>query len=396
MDYFFNSINIDERPFVRKYLNWVCQQTIGNDILDIDSYKGIVSILLINLGKKVTEITIDDESISFLKSQLSNMDDEERSRFRLLAEDVSAISDTIGTYDTIVMTDHHLNFKDDQIINLLKRLIRKEGRLIFTHPFGVYGNDFDEKASSYGMTFFPLIENGFRCSSIEIFGVELDSIPHYWLCAAFDDAQSSKFDSRIELDVYISKLEEIIAKKEYEALNEAIRLKEVNKKIQLEKVERDLELADSLENVIYSLSVSIKQLREPEQLLFKNSKIEVSKFSERIAELEKTNEALNQQIDIFKNELDKNKNLDVIEASDDYFLLQQKHEIALMKLKQAINMLEKELDEKEEILRTYQDLQKNHQRLEVRYNALSGSLLGRMTLRYWEFLKNKPRSKKGS
>jgi hypothetical protein len=59
-------------------------------------------------------------------------------------------------------------------------------------------------------------------------------------------------------------------------------------------------------------------------------------------------------------------------------------------------MLEIELDAEEKILRTYQELQKKHQRLEVRYDALSSSFLGRMTLRYWEFLKNKPRSKKGN
>jgi uncharacterized protein involved in exopolysaccharide biosynthesis len=117
---------------------------------------------------------------------------------------------------------------------------------------------------------------------------------------------------------------------------------------------------------------------------------------QRIEDLERSNSELNSQIIILKNQLNDEKKVIIGESSEDYLNLQQRHEIASMKLRQAINMLEIELDAEEKILRTYQELQKKHQRLEVRYDALSSSFLGRMTLRYWEFLKNKPRSKKGN
>ena len=294
------------------------------------------------------------------------------------------------------MTNNQLNTMGDQAIPLLKKLMNKDGRLIFTHPFGLYGNDFSEKASSYGMTFYPLLKNGFSCSSIEIFGVELDSIPYYWLCIAFDDVSGSTFDATVELNGYISKLEEKIARKEFQTLSEAMRLKDKIGKISIENVERDNVMADSLENVIYSLSATMKKLRDP-QLPFKNERMNEGYSNiQRIEDLERSNSELNSQIIILKNQLNDEKKVIIGESSEDYLNLQQRHEIASMKLRQAINMLEIELDAEEKILRTYQELQKKHQRLEVRYDALSSSFLGRMTLRYWEFLKNKPRSKKGN
>lgn len=130
---------------VKKRINWICKNVIGDTILDVGCSQGITSVLLAKEGKNV--IGID--------SELSRIEyaEEDKKKEGLKDNPVFVCSDFLAydfqsEFDTIIMGEllEHV-FAPKLFLDKAKSLLKPDGRLIVTVPFGI--NPFSDHKRTY-------------------------------------------------------------------------------------------------------------------------------------------------------------------------------------------------------------------------------------------------------
>lgn len=114
--------------------------------------------------------------------------------------------------------------------------------------------------------------------------------------------------------------------------------------------------------------------------------LEKDKLTGQISDLINQNDTLNSQIEEL---IAANVNLgnDLRDAMVDKINLLNKEEVFILQLEQEVVKSKKIEHEKNALAKQHLQLKQQHEQLTKKYNALSGSKLGKVTIKYWKFAK---------
>lgn len=153
----------------RERIHWMCRQATGSDILDVGCSQGIVCLILGREGFFCTGIDLESESLAVANDALAKEEEVVRERVNFQVADACAMPFADASFDTVFMGEilEHLTHPA-KILSEAKRVLRKNGRLVLTVPFGL--NAFpDHKATYYPIALLELLGTLFRLETVETF-----------------------------------------------------------------------------------------------------------------------------------------------------------------------------------------------------------------------------------
>ncbi|CTQ54738.1 3-demethylubiquinone-9 3-methyltransferase [Roseibium album] len=125
----------------RERIHWLCDQTIGPQVLDVGCSQGVTSILLGQRGYECIGIDIQEEAISFARRDLEQQENEVRRRVKFETIEFCKYSPK-KKFNAIVMGEvlEHLT-EPRKFIEHAIHLLEKDGRIVITTPFGFMPHD---------------------------------------------------------------------------------------------------------------------------------------------------------------------------------------------------------------------------------------------------------------
>ena len=127
---------------LRQRIDWMVDQARGPRILDVGCSEGVLEILLARKGFNVTGVDINAEALAFARDLLAREPEEVRSRVRFVYGDLAQARLLDDRFDTLVMGEILEHLEDPQtLLNRSLDLIRPDGRVIITTPFGYHPDE---------------------------------------------------------------------------------------------------------------------------------------------------------------------------------------------------------------------------------------------------------------
>ena len=127
---------------LRQRIDWMVDQARGPRILDVGCSEGVLEILLARKGFNVTGVDINAEALAFARDLLAREPEEVRSRVRFVHGDLAQARLLDDRFDTLVMGEILEHLEDPQtLLNRSLDLIRPNGRVIITTPFGYHPDE---------------------------------------------------------------------------------------------------------------------------------------------------------------------------------------------------------------------------------------------------------------
>ena len=127
---------------LRQRIDWMVDQARGPRILDVGCSEGVLEILLARKGFNVTGVDINAEALAFARDLLAREPEEVRSRVRFVHGDLAQARLLDDRFDTLVMGEILEHLEDPQtLLNRSLDLIRPDGRVIITTPFGYHPDE---------------------------------------------------------------------------------------------------------------------------------------------------------------------------------------------------------------------------------------------------------------
>jgi hypothetical protein len=363
----------------KEYFTWICEQVDGTNVLDVGSYRGVVSLMLSKLGKKVKLVVTDQLDKQYIDNHwngtiLRNIEVE------FYDPKIEGFAKTSEAFDSIILSERGYNIPDvlENIIENEK--IRPDGRLIISQPFGLFGTDSAERQKTYGVGLLSLLSRGFSMKNVELLGGQVDYRPHYWMCYSFD-----RTGERCEIDpslIYFIERNELLFEKKDEAFNDIVRDLE-------EKIETLRGKHEQLDNDIsIEIKTAILALEKVGTIVDTNfPKIPIDILPDKTSIASEIQPIDEKEIENSIKEVRSSQEATIIESNE---TLKRKIDIALMKLNESIIILNKELIEEERLLNNYNQLKIKYDKLESKYDSLSSSKSVKMTLALWNLFKRKP------
>ena len=151
----------------RERIHWICSQIRGERILDIGCSQGITCLLLAREGFHCIGVDLEKQAIDYAVAALQKEEDAVRERVEFRVEDAAHLSFTDGSFDTIILGEvlEHLTHPE-KILGEAKRLLKDEGRVIITVPFGLNDHP-DHKRSYYPISFLEAVRPFFRTTLLD-------------------------------------------------------------------------------------------------------------------------------------------------------------------------------------------------------------------------------------
>jgi spore maturation protein CgeB/ubiquinone/menaquinone biosynthesis C-methylase UbiE len=151
----------------RERIHWICSQIRGKRILDIGCSQGITCLLLAREGFHCIGVDLEKQAIDYAVAALQKEGDAVRERVEFRVEDAAHLSFPDGSFDTIILGEvlEHLTHPE-KILREAKRLLKGEGRVIITVPFGLNDHP-DHKRSYYPISFLEAVRPFFRTSLLD-------------------------------------------------------------------------------------------------------------------------------------------------------------------------------------------------------------------------------------
>ena len=132
----------DSGEILRQRIDWMVDQARGPRILDVGCSEGVLEILLARKGFNVTGVDINAEALAFARDLLAREPEEVRSRVRFVHGDLAQARLLDDRFDTLVMGEILEHLEDPQtLLNRSLDLIRPNGRVIITTPFGYHPDE---------------------------------------------------------------------------------------------------------------------------------------------------------------------------------------------------------------------------------------------------------------
>ena len=127
---------------LRQRIDWMVDQARGPRILDLGCSEGVLEILLARKGFNVTGVDINAEALAFARDLLAREPEEVRARVHFVHGDLAQARLLDDRFDTLVMGEILEHLEDPQaLLNRSLDLIRPDGRVIITTPFGYHPDE---------------------------------------------------------------------------------------------------------------------------------------------------------------------------------------------------------------------------------------------------------------
>ena len=132
----------DSGEILRQRIDWMVDQARGPRILDVGCSEGVLEILLARKGFNVTGVDINAEALAFARDLLAREPEEVSARVRFIHGDLAQARLLDDRFDTLVMGEILEHLEDPQtLLNRSLDLIRPDGRVIITTPFGYHPDE---------------------------------------------------------------------------------------------------------------------------------------------------------------------------------------------------------------------------------------------------------------
>ena len=324
---------------VRDRIHWICENATGENILDVGCSQGITAILLGREGKKVCGLDLSSEAIRFANEMLANEEISTREHVEFYSGNFMHMDFEGKKFDAVIFGEllEHLTDPKRFIKRASDHLLTEDGKIIITLPFGI--NDYLDHKKTYYLQ--------------DVLDFQMD-------------------DLYIEEIRFLGKWIGIIMKK-----ND-----------QKTRVTINADLLRQLESSFYSIERDL--LSRKEGLYTK-----VSHLEGKVQELESQILSMEQSRGIIQDTPS-----DHIVSSKEMAELTSEVEKLRKKEKdykqQLFNERNSKISVEEQLLASYKKeeaLLKSYKKLLKRYESLSNSKLGRLTLSYWKKRKQLVRGK---
>lgn len=336
----------------QKRIHWICSKVQGTNILDVGCSQGITAILLAREGLQVTGLDISEETIHCAKQYLSEESEEIQSRVTFLQADFGCFCPT-QSYDTVIMGEvlEHLLHPQVFVANASK-FLKDNGHLIVTVPFGI-NDDPDHKQTFFYFELIHLLEQYFQITEKVFFGKWIGFVA----TKVAEPAARTNYGYEECLQV-----EQAFYHVEREHLNERAAAK-----VKIQKNTAVIqELQQNLQKASAGQQAAVKQMQD------QNCTIE---------QVKKRNQELENAV------VDANNRKQELEGSLEAANLQSQE------LTYSLKSLQAKLLECNQML---SQMQNEKSALEKKYESLSRSKLGRLTLWYWGLKRRKRKIRKES
>jgi 2-polyprenyl-6-hydroxyphenyl methylase/3-demethylubiquinone-9 3-methyltransferase len=414
----------------RERIHWVCSKVKGLKVLDVGCSQGITSIILGREGKIVDGIDIDANAISFAREKLLLESSEVQSNVKFTIADFKKVDWGPGTYDTVILSEilEHFVFPD-QIIDWACNMLRPEGRLIVSVPFGI-NDSLDHKKSYYGIELILKLSTRFFIEERTI----IRGGRGQWLCITSRLGNPDELMLNEEITAHLNWLEHGISERERTLQDERIELlqqikndkesmesikKENQKQIaisigELKAVINNVEKRGALENRLKNLEEELHAKIEILNKKLENANQTINMKSETIAMMSNDAMKTTADIDLLKGELTRmscikdqldqqvlaNQALNAklqqfnnkiaLEIRNRDMLERENREIK-SKMSDLATRLSKELNEEKRIVRDYSRLEREKNYLAKKVSMFESSITGQMVTRMWKII-NKVRN----
>lgn len=357
MDAYFNQAGTEFGEKVRKRINWICQEAIGERILDVGCSQGITSILLGREGKQVLGIDYLTEAVDYAKSQLSNEPEDVQRLVKFEQGNFITMEFKEELFDVILFTEvlEHLNQPEQFLVKGLN-LLRDNGIVVITVPFGI--NDFfDHKKTYYLMDLLELVDPFLNVKKVEFMGKWIGLVG----TKKRENLEKKLEDVNYSTNYMLTKyLEQNFYEIERELIN---KIKEYQYQINELKLENS-ELLKSIELMQKSVEEQIENKSEKTSFYLEENLNSLMKEISNLASI--------------KSELTEHMN----ELVND---CRKKDEVIKLSI---VDEKEQKLQVKKELLESQKKIEKllvQNKDLAFKFNILKNSKLGRLTLKYWKF-----------
>lgn len=397
----------------RNRIHWICENSLGEQILDVGCSQGITSILLGREGKKVIGIDLLKESIDYAKEMLTNEAEVTKQHVEFINDNFIEYDFKQQKFDSVIFGEVLEHLTDPKrFVKKAYDILAENGQIIITVPFGI--NDyFDHKKTYYLIELLELQMDLFSIKQIEFFGK--------WIGVVLTKGSKELLNLDLELvkrleqtfyEIERNYIEELNAKRE--SIENLKKIKLLNKQLEKKildngkREEKQLIEIDKLNTKISELETEILKNKQDKnkyhQLESKNNHL-LNELNEKSIETTKVineNMLLKEELNRLKESLEiqntkveesKNENKEVIETismeleshkkeisrlEDDRKAKQNKLEIQKKDYEQQVLRLKKENTEtKKIILEAYEKeekLLKNHSKLIETNKGLEESL----------------------
>jgi len=155
---------------LRDRIAWMVSQVNGHDVLDIGCSQGVVTNLLAKEGYSVVGVDPDPEVLKYASEVMRAESQEVQNRVRLLSGNALDLGLEYGSHDTVVLGEviEHIP-SPKPLIELCYNVLRHNGRVIITTPFGVLRHP-DHFATYYWANFSELVLPYFKPVEMKIIG----------------------------------------------------------------------------------------------------------------------------------------------------------------------------------------------------------------------------------
>lgn len=377
----------------RKRVNWICEQTVGEDILDVGCSQGIVRLLLAREGKNVLAIDINAENIAYAEEHLANEPADIQKRVQYLCADFLNYDLQDAAFDCILLTEvlEHLE-APEACLEKISGLLRPDGQVLVMVPFGINPHP-DHKRTYYFLDLLHSMQTYFQPAAVDFMGS--------WIAIRAYSQQGERTEG-IPID------EELIRRIEESFFHiDSAKQRSINQlKNRLNRVNAE---AEKLTKENEALDNKYKMLSKVHETLISENTVLSSTYEALAGEHEALvgeNKALFRAHEALTNAHETLSNTHEVlfnahEAlTSEHKMLSNAHE-ALVRAHETLSdqyrtlvteyenltNKEKNLQEKQKVLN---DKVKN---LTRRYEVLSKSKFGRLQIRWWTYRGNRRRAK---
>ena len=153
----------------RRRIHWMCEQVIGQRVLDIGCSEGIVGLILAREGFSYTGVDLEDGALAYARQEAAKESDLVRSRLRYEIADATALPFDDNSFDTVLIGEvlEHLTHPKRVLLEA-RRVLAAGGRIAVTVPLGLTHEHADHKRTFYPSSLARLAEPFFDAISVDV------------------------------------------------------------------------------------------------------------------------------------------------------------------------------------------------------------------------------------
>jgi ubiquinone/menaquinone biosynthesis C-methylase UbiE/spore maturation protein CgeB len=166
-DHYYGDLSHPTTQRCRQRIHWICQQAVGQRVLDVGCSQGITCLLLGREGFDCTGVDIEEPAVRRAQQDLEKEEPHVRERVRFLRADAARLPFEDGHFDTVLLCEilEHLTHPQ-RILLEVRRVLKDGGKLVITVPYGLLAHQ-DHKRVFYHISLLETLQPWFRTTLLE-------------------------------------------------------------------------------------------------------------------------------------------------------------------------------------------------------------------------------------